>query len=69
TVKWLENYHFTGSIRGYREGEVYIPNSPILQVRGSFGECTLLETLILSILNYYSAVAAAASRMVTAAKN
>ncbi|WP_237611587.1 nicotinate phosphoribosyltransferase, partial [Bifidobacterium longum] len=69
TVKWLENYHFTGSIRGYREGEVYFPNSPILQVRGSFGECTLLETLILSILNYDSAVAAAASRMVTAAKN
>ena len=62
TVKWLENYHFTGSIRGYREGEVYFPNSPILQVRGSFGECTLLETLILSILNYDSAVAAAASR-------
>ncbi|MCB7534876.1 nicotinate phosphoribosyltransferase, partial [Escherichia coli] len=61
--------HFTGSIRGYREGEVYFPNSPILQVRGSFGECTLLETLILSILNYDSAVAAAASRMVTAAKN
>lgn len=69
TVKWLENYHFTGSIRGYREGEVYFPTSPILQVRGSFGECTLLETLILSILNYDSAVAAAASRMVTAAKN
>ena len=56
-------------MRGYREGEVYFPNSPILQVEGTFGECTLLETLILSILNYDSAVAAAASRMVTAAKN
>ena len=64
TVKWLENYHFTGSIRGYREGEVYFPNSPILQVRGSFGECTLLETLILSILNYDSAVAAARASIV-----
>ncbi len=109
TITWLENYHFNGTIRGYREGEAYFPNSPILQVEGTFGrttistarsaatakarrtspirrscrskarsasqvegtfgECTLLETLILSILNYDSAVAAAASRMTSAAKN
>ncbi|BDR53490.1 nicotinate phosphoribosyltransferase [Bombiscardovia nodaiensis] len=67
TLKWLESYRFSGSIRGYREGETFFPNSPILQVEGSFAECTLLETLILSILNYDSAVASAASRMVSAA--
>ena len=69
TIKWLENFHFSGSIKGYREGEMFFPNSPILQVEGTFGECTLLETLLLSILNYDSAVASAASRMVTAAKD
>lgn len=69
TVKWLENFRFTGSVKGYREGEMFFPNSPILQVEGTFGECTLLETLILSILNYDSAVASAASRMVSAAKD
>lgn len=68
TLDYLEHFQFTGTIRGYREGEPYFPNSPLLQVEGSFGECTLLETLILSILNYDSAVAAAASRMTTAAK-
>lgn len=68
TIDWLEHFRFTGTIRGYREGEIFFPDSPILQVEGSFGECTLLETLILSILNYDSAVASAASRMVTAAK-
>lgn len=68
TIAWLENFQFKGSIRGYQEGEVFFPNSPILQVEGEFGECTLLETLILSILNYDSAVASAASRMVSAAK-
>ncbi|KFI45066.1 nicotinate phosphoribosyltransferase [Bifidobacterium bohemicum DSM 22767] len=67
TIKWLEDFHFSGSIKGYREGEMYFPNSPVLQVEGTFGECTLLETLLLSILNYDSAVAAAASRMATAA--
>ncbi|NMN00791.1 nicotinate phosphoribosyltransferase [Bifidobacterium sp. DSM 109958] len=69
TIKWLEHFRFTGSIKGYREGEMFFPNSPILQVEGTFGECTLLETLLLSILNYDSAVASAASRMVSAAKD
>ncbi|MFT8593633.1 MAG: nicotinate phosphoribosyltransferase [Bifidobacterium sp.] len=67
TAVWLENFHFSGTIRGYREGEMFFPDSPILQVEGSFAECTLLETLLLSILNYDSAVASAASRMVSAA--
>lgn len=66
TITWLENFRFHGTIRGYREGEMYFPNSPILQVEGTFAECTLLETLLLSILNYDSAVAAAAARMVSA---
>ncbi|RBP97425.1 nicotinate phosphoribosyltransferase [Bifidobacterium aemilianum] len=69
TIKWLESFHFDGSIKGYREGEMFFPNSPILQVEGTFGQCTLLETLILSVLNYDSAVASAASRMVSAAKD
>lgn len=69
TITWLKNFRFTGSIKGYREGEMFFPNSPILQVEGTFGECTLLETLLLSILNYDSAVASAASRMVSAAKD
>ena len=69
TLTWLENFHFSGSVKGYREGEMFFPNSPILQIEGTFGECTLLETLVLSILNYDSAVASAASRMVSAAKN
>jgi nicotinate phosphoribosyltransferase len=46
---------------------VYFPGSPILRVEGSFAECVLLETVVLSILNHDSAVAAAASRMAVAA--
>lgn len=67
TLDWLADYRFTGSIRGYREGEVYFPNSPLLEVRATFAEGVILETLLLSIYNYDSAVASAASRMVTAA--
>ncbi len=67
TKDYLCNYSFSGQIDGYREGELYFPYSPILTVRGTFAECVILETIILSILNSDSAVASAASRMVTAA--
>lgn len=69
TLSYLENYRFTGNIRGYAEGEVYFPQSPILIVEGTFAEAVLLETLILSILNFDSAIASGASRMTAAAGN
>ena len=67
TLDWLADYSFAGSISGYREGEVYFPGSPMLVVQGGFAESVVLETLVLSVLNYDSAVASAASRMVNAA--
>ncbi|MFJ5263553.1 nicotinate phosphoribosyltransferase [Streptomyces sp. NPDC088387] len=67
TLEWLADYRFRGDIWGYPEGEVYFPGSPIMRVEGSFAECVLLETVILSILNHDSAIAAAASRMSSAA--
>jgi nicotinate phosphoribosyltransferase len=63
----LADYSFSGDIRGYREGELYFPNSPILVVEAPFWEAVVLETLILSVLNYDTAVAGAAARMVAAA--
>ncbi|WP_432031959.1 nicotinate phosphoribosyltransferase [Streptomyces antibioticus] len=67
TLDRLAGYRFSGDIWGYPEGEVYFPGSPVLRVEGSFAECVLLETVILSILNHDSAIAAAASRMSSAA--
>ncbi|WP_028707384.1 nicotinate phosphoribosyltransferase [Propionicicella superfundia] len=63
TAHWLSSYRFTGSIWGYPEGEVYFPGSPLLIVEGSFAEAVVLETVLLSIYNYDSAVTSAASRM------
>ena len=67
TLRWLAGYRFTGDVWGYGEGECYVPGSPILIVEGTFAEAVLLETLVLSVLNHDSAIAAAASRMVVAA--
>jgi len=67
TIAWLADYRFGGDIAGYREGEVYFPGSPLLVIEGTFAEAVVLETLALSVLNYDSAVASAAARMVGAA--
>ncbi len=67
TLEWLADYRFRGDIWGYPEGEVYFPGSPVMRVEGTFAEAVLLETVILSILNHDSAIAAAASRMSVAA--
>nr|WP_307864181.1 nicotinate phosphoribosyltransferase [Agrococcus sp. TF02-05] len=67
-LDWLADYRFSGDIRGYAEGELYFPGSPILVVEGSFAEAVVLETVALSVLNYDSAVANAATRMARAAK-
>ncbi|MFN0029076.1 MAG: nicotinate phosphoribosyltransferase [Acidimicrobiales bacterium] len=66
-LQWLADYRFTGTVRGYLEGELFFPGSPILTVEGTFGEAVILETLVLSILNHDCAVAAAGARMVAAA--
>jgi nicotinate phosphoribosyltransferase len=67
TCDWLAGYRFSGDVRGYAEGEVYFPGSPVLVVESSFAEAVVLETLVLSILNHDTAIASAASRMTSAA--
>lgn len=67
TVDFLRDFRFRGDIDGYAEGELFFAESPVLSVRGTFAECVVLETLILSIFNYDTAIASAAARMVGAA--
>jgi nicotinate phosphoribosyltransferase len=68
TAEYLAGYRFAGDIDGYPEGELYFPQSPVLTVTGTFADAVALETLVLSILNHDSAIAAAAARMVNAAE-
>lgn len=65
---YLRDFRFRGDVDAYREGEIYFPGSPLVTVSGTLGECIVLETLILSVLNHDSAIASAAARMVVAAE-
>jgi nicotinate phosphoribosyltransferase len=67
-LSWLKDYRFGGDVHAYQEGDLYTEGSPVLIVEASFGEAVLLETLVLSILNHDSAVAAAASLITDAAR-
>jgi len=64
---WLRAYRFTGEVNGYADGELFFPYSPVLTVEGTFAECVVLETVILSMLNHDAAVASAAARVTDSA--
>ncbi|WP_283097625.1 nicotinate phosphoribosyltransferase [Frankia sp. AgB32] len=67
TADWLGDYRFRGDIHAFAEGEPFFAGTPVLAVEGTFAQAVLLETLVLSVLNHDSAIAAAAARMVVAA--
>jgi nicotinate phosphoribosyltransferase len=68
TLAWLAGYRFRGDVWALPEGEIVLPEVPVLTVRATFGEAVVLETILLSILNHDAAIAAAAARMVAAAE-
>ena len=67
TRDWLTGRVPQVRVDAYAEGSTYGPGSPVLTVDGCFGDALLMETLVLSVLNFDSAVASAAARMVLAA--
>ncbi|MDG2112342.1 MAG: nicotinate phosphoribosyltransferase, partial [Actinomycetota bacterium] len=62
-LEHLRTFRFEGDAWSYREGDLYVPGSPVLRVDSTFGAGLLLETLVLSVLNHDCAVASAAARM------
>lgn len=68
TAQWCADFRFSGNIWGYPEGEIYFPGAPLMVVEAPFAEACVLETLLLSIYNYDSAVASAGSRMTAMAE-
>ncbi|MFU0804504.1 MAG: nicotinate phosphoribosyltransferase [Pseudoclavibacter caeni] len=68
TIEWLADYRYDGNVFGYREGELYFDHSPLVTFETDFAHGVMLETLALSVYNYDSAVASAASRMALAAR-
>lgn len=62
-LQFLSEFKFTCNVRSLVEGELCFANEPLIQVEGPLGQCQLVETAILNILNYQTLVATKASRI------
>lgn len=67
--KYLKRFRFTGDVWAVDEGTVLFPNEPFLRVEAPIIESQILETYLLSMMNFQSLIATKASRVVTAAKD
>lgn len=64
----LEGFRFRGDVWAVPEGTPMIPGATILRVEGSLIEAQLVETYLLSVINYQTLVASKAARVVQAAE-
>lgn len=67
TLNWLKTFRFTGTLTVAADGTRLAPNTPAVTVDGTFAECVILETIILSILNADVTIASHAAAMRAAA--
>lgn len=64
---WLKDLRFTGDVNAMPEGTIFFPEEPILQVLAPLPEAQLVETRLINLLNFPTAVASKAARSVLAA--
>ena len=67
-IEFLAGARFSGSVRALREGAVFFPDEPVLEVTGPILEAQLVETIVLNEIHFQSLVAAKAARCVDAAE-
>ncbi len=63
----LRDFRFSGNVWAMAEGTVFFPSEPVLRVTGTLLEAQLVETLLLSIINFQTTIASKAARMRLAA--
>jgi len=64
---YLRTFRFTGDVHGIQEGTLIFAGEPILQVTAPVAEAQIVETYLLSVINFETLVASKAARVVHAA--
>ena len=65
----LKDLHFTGSVEALQEGEVLLPYVPALRVTAAIEEAQLIETALLTLMNFPTLIATKAARVKFNAEN
>ena len=68
-LDYLSGLQLTCDVDAIPEGTLIFPNEPLTRVRGPVIQCQLMETALLTILNFQSLIATKAARVRLAAKN
>lgn len=68
-LAYLADFRFTGAVRAVAEGTPVFPWEPLLQVSGPAIEVQLVETYLLSLVNFQTLIASKAARVDLASRN
>ena len=67
-LDWLGEVRFTGRVRAVPEGRVVFANEPLIEIDAPFGAAQLLETVLLNLFTFPTAVTTKAARCREAAQ-
>ena len=65
--EYLRDYRFSGTLYAFPEGTPLFAGQPVLQVEAPLIEAQIIETFLLSTINFQTSVASKAARVVQAA--
>ena len=65
--EYVSRFRFTGTVWAVPEGTILFPNEPIMRVEAPIIEAQIVETVLLSTINFQSLIATKASRIVSSA--
>ena len=66
-VHWLADLRFRGDVEAMPEGTVFFPEEPVLRVTAPLPQAQLVETRLISLINFSSLIASKAVRFASAA--
>ena len=67
-LDFLRDFKFTGDIYSVEEGTIMFPNEPVITVKAPLYQAQLIETALLTIVNFQSLIATKASKVCYAAQ-